>query len=56
MQNASPRFHLLNAKRMSKQLASEFSSLSSASFVKPLSLSAAWLTPGAPASVPWPTA
>ncbi len=56
VQNSSPSVHLLNTNLMSKADARPFSTACSSFVVKPRALRAAWLMPGASASVPWPTA
>ena len=53
---SAPTVHLLKANLMSKAVPRLPSSFSSSSSVKPLAFSDSWFTPGAPFSVPWPTA
>ena len=48
--SSSPSVHLLKANLMSKAVGSAFSTLSIASWVKPLALKVVWLMPGA-----WPS-
>ncbi len=55
-QNSSPSVHLLKTNLMSKAVGSAFSIFSMISGVKPLALRVVWLTAGAFAMVPWPTA